>query len=407
MYGPLVIGIVFASTALSVGASQYAFGLFIEPLEQQFGWTRTEISASLSFAAMSGLASPLIGRAMDRYGARPILVASLLVGGTSFVLRPAMTELWHWYALSFLQFVAFSGATSLPMGKLVANWYPHARGRVMAIAVTGNNIGGLLIPATILTTLTVATWREGYLSLAVMSFALAAIAYFFVHEQPPDNAAQSRPSHRHRSSSTTATVQHVTLKEAVRSRAFYSVLIVIITGSFTYSIILPHVLAHLMTYGMNRESASFTLGTLAMSGIAGKLIFGLLCERVGARRATITNLFGQATFAALLATATSTQALVWLTPIFGIFMGGLGALMVILVQDTFGLKHFGSIMGLTNMGMVLSFGLGPLFAGASYDLTGSYGAAFLLAAALFTLGAIVLLLSRLPNRMNPQHSAVD
>ena len=107
MRGALVIAVVFSSTAIAVGVSQYAFGLFIVPLEETFGWTRTEISASLSFAAVGGLAAPLLGRAMDRFGVRPILVVSLAVFGLSFCLRPLMTELWHWYAVSFLQFVTF------------------------------------------------------------------------------------------------------------------------------------------------------------------------------------------------------------------------------------------------------------------------------------------------------------
>ena len=107
--GAFIIAVVFSSTALAVGVSQYAFGLFIAPIEETFGWTRTEISASLSFAAVGGLSAPLLGRAMDRFGARPILAISLVVFGLSFCQRPLMTELWHWYALSFMQFAAFSG----------------------------------------------------------------------------------------------------------------------------------------------------------------------------------------------------------------------------------------------------------------------------------------------------------
>ena len=71
--GVWIVAIVFISTAISVGTGQYAFGLFIEPLEAEFGWSRTAISASLSFGALSSLLAPLIGRWMDQYGARPVL----------------------------------------------------------------------------------------------------------------------------------------------------------------------------------------------------------------------------------------------------------------------------------------------------------------------------------------------
>ena len=100
----LVFAVLFFGNGLNVGASVYSFGLFIDPLETEFGWQRTAISASLSFAAVGSLASPLVGRLVDRYGSRPVITCSLLLLGLSFLLRPLMLELWHWYALSFLQF---------------------------------------------------------------------------------------------------------------------------------------------------------------------------------------------------------------------------------------------------------------------------------------------------------------
>ena len=102
------------------------------PWRKAFGWSRTAISASLSFTAVGSLASPIIGRLMDRHGARPLLVISLLLMGISFLVRPAMTELWHWYGLSFLQFIGISGITALPAGRLIAIWFPSSQGRIMA-----------------------------------------------------------------------------------------------------------------------------------------------------------------------------------------------------------------------------------------------------------------------------------
>ena len=128
--GWLIVGVVFLAAALTIGSSNYAFGLFIEPLEEQFLWSRTAISASLSFMAVGSLSAPILGRIMDRFGARPLMTGSLLVIGLSFLLRPLMTELWHWYILSFVQFVCFSGTSALPAGRLVAIWFRRTRGRV-------------------------------------------------------------------------------------------------------------------------------------------------------------------------------------------------------------------------------------------------------------------------------------
>lgn len=391
LQGVLVVGIVFTSTALCVGASQYGFALFIAPIEHTFGWSRTEISASLSFAAVSGLAAPFLGRAMDRYGARPILVLSLLLTGISFVLRPMMTELWHWYALSLLQFIAFAGATVLPTGKLVAAWFARTRGRAMGIAAMGNNVGGLTIPPLIAAILVYGTWRDGFSVLGLLAFTLAIIALWFVKERPAKQLDTASGD-----GAKAKLEVGVTVRQAVRSRAFYAVLITVMLGSFTYSAMLPHVYAHLVTEGLSIASASFALGTLAVGGITGKIVFGTLADRIGARRSAITNLIGQATFATCLALAPTHFSLLVLTPMFGVFMGGFGVLISLLVQDTFGLRYFGSVMGLIGVGNVVSFGVGPLIAGASFDLTGSYTPGFIGTAGLFALGALVLFATKTP-----------
>lgn len=397
MRGALVIAVVFSSTAIAVGVSQYAFGLFIAPIEEAFGWTRTEISASLSFAAVGGLSAPLLGRAMDRFGARPILVLSLAVFGLSFCLRPLMTELWHWYALSFMQFVTFSGLTVLPAGRLVAAWFPHVRGRMTGIAATGNNVGGLVMPVCIAALLAVMPWNEASVVIGIASFAVAGAAILVIREAPPAARAGTRgpgTAGTRAAARAAPALPDQGLREIVRSRTFHAVLAAITLGTFTYSAILPHVLAHLVNKGMANASALSALGTLAAAGICGKLLFGWMSERFGARRMMMSNLIGQAAFAALLAGAGHTGMLAVAAPLFGLFMGGFGALYILVVQESFGLRHYGSVMGLVNLGTVVSFGLGPLIAGASYDVSGGYGAAFLIVCGLFVAGAVSLLFAR-------------
>ena len=112
-------GVVFATfivIGIGNGATQYSFGFFISPLEEEFGWTRTQINGALAFSFTMGLMAPLSGRAVDRAGARGVMTISLFVLGLSIVLRPMMTELWHWYALHALMFGAFVCAIVIPAG---------------------------------------------------------------------------------------------------------------------------------------------------------------------------------------------------------------------------------------------------------------------------------------------------
>lgn len=396
MRGTYIIAVVFSSTAIGVGVSQYAFGLFIVPIEAAFGWSRTEISASLSFAAVSGLTAPFLGRAMDRFGARPVLVFSLAVFGASFCLRPLMTDLWHWYALSLLQFAAFPGLTVLPAGRLVAAWFPHIRGRMMGIVTAGNNVGGLVMPAFIAALFAVMAWDEASVIIGVAAFAIAGVAMLVIREAPPTPEGHARHPGTPGESATApaAPLPDRNLRETIRTRMFWAVFIAITLGTFTYASILPHVLAHLVNRGMTNASALTVLGTLATAGIGGKLGFGWLAERLGARRLMMVNLAGQAVFAALLALAFPAWMLALATPLFGLFMGGFGVLYILLVQESFGMRHFGSVMGLMNLGTVISYGAGPLIAGVSYDLSGGYGIAFLVTCGLFLTGVVALVFAR-------------
>ena len=378
--------------SISIGATQYAFGHFIEPLEQTFGWTRTQISASLSFTAVGTLAAPLIGRLMDLYGARPIMVGSLLVMGTSFVLRPFMSELWHWYVLSFLQLVPFSGLTILPAGRLIGLWFRRTRGRMMGITNAGANFGGLVVPPATVLVLALGTWRDAYVAIGLTCFAVALYSLMVVRERPlPAPAPADSPA------GTAAEVapenveeEHWTTRRALRTRSFYAIAVAVCLGCFTYATILPHVVVHLTNEGASITVASLALGMLAVSGIAGKIGFGFLAERLAHGGPSSSTSWDNAVAVLFLAFAPSPLLMLAITPIYGLFMGGTGVLLLLIVQETFGVRHYGTILGLVNMSTIVTFTLGPLLAGASYDLTGSYATAFACGSAFFLCAAAVL-----------------
>ena len=384
--GWLVVAVVFLGAGLVIGTSNYAFGLFVEPLEDAFGWRRTYISASLSFMALGSLLGPLLGGLMDRHGARPVMAISLALIGLSFALRPLMTELWHWYGLSALQFVAFSGAAILPAGRLVGLWFPEKRGRVMGITMMGNNFGGLAIPPLVgLSLRSGGSWEMAYFTVGMAAIALAVVALVVIVEPGPRARATAAAA-----PGGARKITGWTLHQAVRTRAFFVVTAAIMLGNFTYTTILAHVSVHLEGRDVSETSAFWAISVLAACGMAGKLSLGYMTERVPARFVMMVAFGGQIVGIALMLTLVSGAGM-WLSVgLFGFFMGSFGALAPLLVQDTFGIKSFGSIMGIISATTVVSFGLGPLGAGLSYDLTGGYGPAFVGVAIAFGVAALAL-----------------
>ena len=164
----------------------------------------------------------------------------------------------------------------------------------------------------------------------------------------------------------------------------------VVLATFTYSAVLPQIIPHLVNEGLTTGNASVLLSITAIFGMGGKVLFGYLSERITARSALMVNLFGQ-TIGVCLFVLSGASLFRWVTlPSFGLFFGGLGALMPIMIQDTFGIRDFGSIYGMVNMATVVSFFCGPLLAGLVFDATGSYQPAFLLIAVFYIVGAFVL-----------------
>ena len=343
--------------------------------------------------ALGALAGPILGRVMDRFGARPVMAASVAILAVSFALRPLMTELWHWYALSALQFAAFSGAAILPAGRLVGLWFPRTRGRVMGIAMMGNNFGGLLVPPLVGAAIAAGTWKAAYLGLGIGGLVLSVAALVVIAE----------PSSAGRGAGVAAgpEIEGWSLGRALKSRIFLAVAGSMMLGNFTYTIVLAHVFAHLETTGVSAAMAAAAVSLLAACGMAGKLVLGYLTEKVPSRFVMMTAFAGQIVGIALLL-VTAPGAGIWPSvAIFGFFMGSFGALSPLLVQDSFGMRSFGTIMGLISATTVVSFGLGPLIAGYSYDAWGGYAPAFWAAGGMFAVAALLLVWAG-PTRREPQ-----
>ncbi|MCH9036588.1 MAG: MFS transporter [Chloroflexi bacterium] len=397
-YGWAVIAVVFASMAISIGGSHYAFGLFVVPLEDQFGWSRTQVNAALSFSAIAGLTAPLVGRALDRIGARPVMSASLLLLAISFLLRPLITDLWQWYALSFLQFLGFPGASILAGPRLVSAWFPETRGRMMGVSSMGANFGGLTLPLLLGVIISRTDWRWGFTALGIMAAVIALLSFLLIKEGPSHGTrasdAATAPPIRSRTSRRLDPASGATVNEALHSTSFYALTLAIVAATFTYSAVLTQIIPHLQNEGLSLTRATLFLSLLAVFGMVGKLSFGYLTERFLARYVFMISLAIQSLCLIALILGPDTPALWIALPFFGIGIGGMGTTLPILVQDTVGMKNFGAIYGLVTLATIASSLLGPLLAGVIFDSRGNYDLAFLIIIGIFAFGAAVSRLAR-------------
>ena len=390
--------LVFLSTGLSIGMTQYSFGEFAGPLQERYGWNQTELNLSLTFAFISGILAPLIGIWTDRFGVRPVMFVSLILIAIGFTLRPLITELWHWYTLSAIVYAGFPGATVLPAGKVVGLWFPNSMGRMTGVVVSGNNFGGMTMPPLAATIIAIVSWQWAYIIFAIIMVGLATAVLIFMREKPRDVEVEMRRTRRPRSSASAAAARAgMSVRQAIKTWAFWLTLIGLVAATFTYQGVLTQLRQHFGENGFAPAAATSAVTFIATMGIASKIAFGRASERFSTRRMTVLSTGFQAVGVAMMILPFGGVPLI----VVGIFVyslgfGGLGALIVLVVQQTFGLREYASLMGLYQFAQIISIAGGPVLAGRVHDTTGSFDIAFATIVGIFILGMITLFLARQP-----------
>jgi MFS family permease len=376
--------------------AQYAFGEFAGPLKEEFGWSQTQLNLSLAFSFVSGILAPFIGNLSDRIGIRPVMFGSLLLIAAGFLLRPFISELWHWYLFSSLVYAGLPGATIMPAGKMVVLWFPKTRGRVMGAVVAGNNFGGVTMPPLAAAIIATVSWQMAYVTFGLIMAALAAVALFIIveDEEKIENEMKRTGRSEQAQIARAAARAGVTVRQALANRNFWLIMIGLVAATFTYQGVLTQLRQHFEESGFAPAIATTAVSAIAGMGIASKLAFGRASEKITARIATIISVALQGIGVFIIATV-DTSALMWVGIfVFGLGFGGLGALIVLVVQEAFGMKEFGGIMGLMQVGMIASGTGAPLIAGAIHDSTDSFDTAFLIVVAIFIVGIVALALAR-------------
>ena len=396
--GYVVALLVFLSTGLSIGMTQYSFGEFASPLQERYGWTQTQLNLSLTFAFISGILAPIVGYWTDRFGVRPVMVVSIILIAIGFGLRPLISELWHWYTLSALVYAGFPGATVLPAGKIVGLWFPNSMGRMTGIVVSGNNFGGMTMPALAATIIAFISWQAAFITFAVIMIGLATAVFTLLRETTRDVEIEMRRTKRTRlASDYTLTRTGMSIKQAIRTSAFWLTLIGLVAATFTYQGVLTQLRQHFGENGFAPALATSSVTFIATMGIASKIAFGRASERFSARRMTVISIALQAVGVTLMIVPFGGISIIFAGIfVYSLGFGGLGALIVLVVQQTFGLREYASLMGLYQLAQIVSIAGGPVLAGHIHDQTGAFNIAFAIIVGIFILGMITLYLARQP-----------
>jgi MFS family permease len=405
-YGYWILVAAFFCVFVYSAMPWYAFSLFVKPLEADFGWSRGEIMVAFTIAYLViGMASPVVGRMIDRYGAKGVISVGALIAGLGFVLLSLMNNLWFFYGCYIIVGVGIAALGIVPASAIVSNWFEKKRGTAIGIMSTGIGVGGFAIaPLTGGYLLPNFGWSASYLALAILTWVLIIpLTLLIVKTKPADMGlypdGTEAPEVVVVSDAPPSAVPGLTLKAALATLSFWLIAASFLLSMVSLNGVMINQVPYLEDIGFPATIAATALGTVGITSAIAKLGFGWLCDRIPAKYAYSIGLGLQLASIIILMTVrpASPQAIIWLyAVIMGLAIGSWMPSMSMLISTTFGLTSYGAIFGMITLFQLIGTATGPVVAGYMYDAMNTYQWAFFTFLALTAVAIPAILAVRRP-----------
>ncbi|NCG35674.1 MAG: MFS transporter [Dehalococcoidales bacterium] len=382
----------FLSVGVSIGLIQYAFQAFVIPLEQEFGWSRTEINISISLGIASSLIAPIAGRFLDKFGSMKIMALSLFVITIGFLLRGSMNHLWQLYLSSILLYVGIPGATQLPLGKLMGIWFPKIRGRMIGFIMAGNNFSAV-ISVPIATFLIISSgWRIAFFVLAIATFIVMILVLLCIRDDKNYNISKINSAN-----SKNNYEKDYEVKEALRTYAFWFLAAGMTLQQFARTTVVIQLVPHFISQGISSTLASSMMSVFGVFAVISKLISGWLSDLIPSRFILIIVVILQMIGIQLILSENLTY--LWIgSGLMGLGIGAMGVLGPSTTTELFGLKKYSSIFGTLQMPVAIPVIVGPIISGIIFDKYKSYNLAFNLVELLLIISVMCFIFVRIKSK---------
>lgn len=377
-YGWYVVGACFVIAFMLYGIGVNTFTVYVKPLEADRGWSRSAISMAITIAALAmGAVAPIVGRLLDRFGARALMLAGAIAVGGAWALMSWTESIWFFYFVFLFVGIGQAAATLIPISMVIANWFTAKRGLAMGIVMSGTGIGAMVMVPVSTWLVAEYGWRNTVLWMGgLMLLTAVPLNLLFVYTRPSDLGMHPDGDHGIDPAVALKPVPGLTLAEAARTRTFWMIAAVMFTFGFVGLGIGVHMMAYLGDLGHAPETASYIVSLISGVTVAGKLLVGAIADRFGVRAALTFTMTALLTGVALLLFARELPVAVAFAIVYGFAIGSPLVVNPALVSQYLGLAQFGSIFGVLTLVSTFGAALGPTIGGAVYDAMKTYVPAY-------------------------------
>lgn len=399
-YGWVVV-VITALTLMVAAGVRSAPGVFLLPLRADLGWSRGAISFAVSIGlVLFGLAGPVCGWLMDRFGPRWLMAAGMSLVALSMGASAVMTELWQlnlfWGALSGIG----TGVASAVLGAAVANrWFVARRGMVTGVFGAATSAGQLVFVPLLMALVSSLGWRSTTFVLAGVAAVIVLPVLLLMRNDPADvgqrplGASELAPARALRA-------EPGVMRRAVRSPEFWLLSgTFFVCGATSNGLIGTHLIPYAVDCGISDGFAASALALMGTMNFIGTIASGWLTDRYDPRKLLCLYYGFRGLSLLMLPFVQNPTGLTIFAVLFGLDYIATVPPTTMLVANTFGRRNVGTVFGWVFCAHQVGASLAAWLGGVARDSLGSYGLAFLVAGAIAVAAALLAL------RVNLQHPA--
>ena len=396
-YGWVIVVTTFLIALVTIGGRS-AFGVFVVPMSEEFGWSRSIISLAATIGFLvNGLSQPVVGRLFDTFGGRKVILASLATFGlTTMLLAMTFHILFLIAVFGVLMSIAWSGASLTTTSALLSRWFQRKRATVLSLSTAGASAGGLLLIPLAMAVLQRTDWRLTWVVLGALVLVVALpLAFIFLQDDPTDlgllpdgDQPSTDDRQRNPARAVAGPLESNSWHAALRSWPFWQLAGAYGVCGFTTAILTTHFIPYAIDRGIAPSTAASAFGVMNGLNVVGVIVMGMLADRCGRKNLLALVYAGRGGAYALLLLAPDPWGLWGFAAIAGFSYWATAPLTTSLTADVYGLKSLGTLSGITFLIHQIGGAASIQFAGLMRDLTGSYTVPFATAALLLLPAAL-------------------
>jgi MFS family permease len=362
-YGWIIVGVGALVTCIGLGA-MLSLSVFLQPMSEAMGWSRTGIStaALLNWLCM-GVGSFFWGALSDRFGTRVVVLVGGILVGAGMVMASQSATLGQ-FQLLFGVVVGFAaGSFYAPMTATTTRWFTRHRSLAVALVSSGIGLASMTVAPLARFLITAYDWRTAMFVIGDLAWLLIIPAALLVRNPPTPAVPVARAD---------ADGRDFTAAQALRTPQFAAIALTYFACCAAHAGPIFHMVTYAIDHGITPMAATSVLGVAGLASLGGRVVCGLLADRIGVKRTLIGGLALQAVAASLYLFTRELAGFYALALVFGFAYGGVMPLYAILVREYFGARIMGTVFGAVAAASTLGMAIGPWAGGWLYDAFGSY-----------------------------------